>query len=164
MDYDEQIQAHILSVWRERKRLISVVGFEGMLFLTNKHVMFVTKTQAKMKWWQAATQRQVLTLTKSDKIMIHHDGYKEDDLKLDLENKKNTEISFDKILDISNEEKAWGSILNLEFLNKKGKKDKFQFSVVRDWVRYPVKGPTKYMKVDWSDFVHYIKDRQKITK
>jgi len=27
-----------------------------------------------------------------------------------------------------------------------------------------MKEPTKYMKVDWSNFVKYIKDRQKITK
>ena len=74
MDYNEKIQAHVLSVWRESKKLFSVLGTEGMLFITNRHLIFVNKTQAKMKWWQAATQRQVLTFMKSNNVMIRHDG------------------------------------------------------------------------------------------
>lgn len=163
MDTDEQIQAHVLSVWRESKKLFSIQGREGMLFLTDKHVMFVHKTEAKMKWWQAATQRQVLTLLKSNSLMIRHDGYGEKDLRLDLENNKNEEISFDNILSINNEDKPWGGVLNLEY-NKDGKKEKYQFSVAQDWVKYPAKNPMHYMKVDWSPIVQHIKERQKITK
>ena len=163
MDADEHIEAHLLSVWREGKKLFSIHGTEGMLILTDRHLAFVNKTQAKMKWWQAATQRQVLTLMKSDDVMIRHDGYNEEQLREDLENKKNLEISFDDILKISNEVKTWGGVLNLEF-NKDGKNQKYEFSVVQDWVKYPIKDPQKRMKVDWSPFVQYIKDRQKITK
>ena len=72
------------------------------------------------------------------------------------------EIRFDDILKISSEEKAWGDVLNLE-INEEGNKKKYQFSVVQDWVKYPIKDPQKYMKVDWSSLVQYIKDRQKIT-
>jgi len=133
MDSDEKIQAHILSVWRESKKIFSILGTEGMLFLTNRHLMFVNKTQAKMKWWAAAAQRQVLTFMKSNNVMIHHDGYDEKQLELDLENKKNTVISFDDILKISHENKVWGGVLNLEFI-KNGKKEKYEFSVVQDWV------------------------------
>jgi hypothetical protein len=53
--------------------------------------------------------------------------------------------------------------LDLEY-EKDGKREKFQFSIAQDWVKYPVKAPTKYMKVDWEPFVQYIKDRQKITE
>ncbi|MFB5624864.1 MAG: hypothetical protein ACE5RP_08140 [Nitrosopumilus sp.] len=54
-------------------------------------------------------------------------------------------------------------MLNLEI--KQGeKKQKYQFSVVQDWVKYPIKDPQKYIKVDWSSLVQYIKDRQKITR
>jgi hypothetical protein len=60
-----------------------------MLFITNRRLIFVNKTQAKMKWWQAATQRQVLTFMKSNNVMIRHDGYDEKQLEIDLENKKN---------------------------------------------------------------------------
>lgn len=162
MDSDEYIQAHILSVWKEAKKLFSLHGTEGMLILTDKHLMFVNKTEAKVRWWNAATQRQVLTFLKLKDVMIHQDGYDEEQLRIDLENKKNLEIKFDDILNISYEDKTWGSVLNLE-INQDNKKQKYQFSVVQDWVKYPAKAPTKYMKVDWSAFIQYIKDRQKIT-
>jgi hypothetical protein len=95
--------------------------------------------------------------------MIHHDGYDEKDLMDDLEDDRNTELSFDDISSISYTEKDWGSSLQLEF-NKDEKEEKFQYSIAQDWVKYPAKEPTKYMKVDWEPFVQYIKDRQKFTK
>jgi hypothetical protein len=134
-----------------------------MLFLTDRHLMFVTKTEAKMKWWQAAIQRQVITLLKSKNVMSRHDGYNEENLRLDLQNKKNLEVDFDNIWGIDSEEKSWGSVLNIE-LNENGERKKYQFSIVLDWVKYPAKDPTKFMKVDWSPFVQYVKERQKITK
>ena len=162
MASDDKIQAHVLSVWSESKKLFSFLGTEVMLFLTNRHLVFVNKTQAKMKWWQSTTQRQVLILTKSNNVMIRPDGYDEKQLEIDLENKKNTMISFDDILNIGHEDKVWGNVLNLEFI-KNGKKEKYEFSVVQDWVKYPKKAPMKYIKVDWSELVQYVKDRQKIT-
>ena len=163
MDSDEKIQAHILSVWRESKKLFSLHGTEGMLFLTDKHLMFLNKTEAKMRWWTATRQRQVLTFLKSKDVMIRHDGYDEEQLRIDLENKKNMEIKFDDILDISSENKTWGGVLNIE-INREDKKEKYQFSVVQDWVKYPAKDPKKFLDVNWEPFVQYIKDRQKFTK
>jgi hypothetical protein len=163
MQSDERIQAHLVSVWRESKNFISIGGLEGMLILTDKHLMFVYKTEAKMKWWQAIRQRQVIDFLKSKNTMIRHDGYTENNLIKDLENEKNIQLSFDDILNISHKEKEWGSVLLLEY-QKKGKLKKYQYSIAQDWVKYPIKEPTKYMKVDWEPFVQYIKDRQKITK
>jgi len=152
MESDEKIQAHLVSVWREPKKFLSIGGKEGMLVLTDKHLMFVHKTEAKMKWWQAIKN-----------TMIRHDGYNESNLIEDIENEKNIQLSFDDILNISYEEKEWGSILLLEY-EKDGKREKYQYSIAQDWVKYPIKEPTKYMKVDWEPFVQYIKDRQKFTK
>ncbi|QDI88920.1 hypothetical protein Nisw_04980 [Candidatus Nitrosopumilus sp. SW] len=163
MQPDEKIQAHIVSVWRESKKFLSIGGKEGMLILTDKHLMFIHKTEAKMKWWKAITQRQVINFIRSKNTMIRHDGYDEEELMNDVEDKRNTELSFDDISDISFEEKTWGSVLQLEY-EKNGKKEKFQYSIAQDWVKYPAKEPTKYMKVDWAPFVQYIKDRQKFTK
>jgi len=163
MDSEERIQAHIVSIWREGEKFFSIGGREGMLILTDKHLMFVHKTQAKMNWWKAVVPRQVLMFLKSKNTMTIHDGYDEEDLMEDLENKKNVELSFDDILKISHEEKTWGSVMHLEY-EKNDKIEKFQFSVAQDWVKYPAKDPTKYMKVDWAPFVQYIKDRQKITE
>jgi len=163
MEPDEKIQAHIVSIWRESKKFLSIGGKEGMLVLTDKHLMFIHKTEAKMKWWKAITQRQVINFIRSKNTMIRHDGYDEQELMNDVEDKRNTELSFDDISDISFEEKTWGSVLQLEY-EKEGKKEKFQYSIAQDWVKYPAKEPTKYMKVDWEPFVQYIKDRQKFTK
>ena len=163
MQSDEKIQAHLVSVWRESKNFFSIGGKEGMLVLTDKHLMFVHKTEAKMRWWQAIRQRQVISFLKSKNTMIRHDGYNESNLMEDIKNKKNIQMSFDDILNISYEEKEWGSILLLEY-KKDGKQQKYQYSIAQDWVKYPVKEPTKYMKVDWEPFVQYIKDRQKFTR
>ncbi len=163
MQSDEKIQAHLVSIWRESKKFFSIGGKEGMLILTDKHLTFVFKTEARMKWWKAITQRQVINFIKSKNTMIIHDGYDEQELMNDLENEKNIELVFDDISKISFEEKVWGSALYLEY-EKDGKEEKFQYAIAQDWVKYPVKEPTKYMKVDWEPFVQYIKDRQILTK
>ena len=163
MDSDEKIQAHVVSVWREAKKFLSIGGREGMLVLTDRHLMFVHKTQAKMRWWDAIVKRQGMMVLKSKNIMNVHDGYDEKDLVEDLKNEKNVELAFDDISKINFEEKEWGSVLNLEY-QKNGKKEKFQYSIAQDWVKYPVKEPTKYMHVDWAPFVEYIKDGQRLTR
>ena len=163
MQSDEKIQAHLVSVWRESKNFFSIGGKEGMLILTDKHLMFIHKTEAKMRWWQSIRQRQVISFLKSKNTMIRHDGYEESNLMEDIGNGKNIQLSFDDILNITYEEKEWGSILLLEY-EKDGKRQKYQYSIAQDWVKYPAKEPTKYMKVDWEPFVQYIKDRQKFTK
>ena len=163
MQPDEKIQAHLVSVWREPKKFFSIGGKEGMLILTDKHLMFIHKTEAKMRWWQSIRQRQVISFLKSKNTMIRHDGYEESNLIEDIRNEKNVQLSFDDILNITHDEKEWGSILSLEY-EKDGKRQKYQYSVAQDWVKYPAKEPTKYMKVDWEPFMQYIKDRQKFTK
>jgi len=163
MDSDERILAHVVSVWRESKKFLSIGGREGMLILTDRHLMFVHKTEAKKKWWQAIVERQIVDLLKdkSKNIMTMRDGYSEKNLKIDLENEKNTEISFDDITKIGHKEEVWGSVLNIEY-TKIGQKEKFQFSVVQGWVKYPTKDPQKYLRVDWEPLVQYIKDHQKL--
>ena len=48
MESNENIQAHLVSVWRESKNFFSIGGREGMLVLTDNHLMFVHKTESKM--------------------------------------------------------------------------------------------------------------------
>ncbi|MEO2221015.1 MAG: hypothetical protein ABGW55_05620 [Nitrosopumilus sp.] len=163
MQPDEKIQAHLVSVWRESKKFFSIGGREGMLVLTDKHLIYVHKTESKINWWKTITQRQVINFIKSRNTMIRHDGYGEEDLTNDLENSKNVELAFDDIDKISFEEKVWGSALYLEY-EKNGKKENFQYAIAQDWVKYPVKEPTKFMKVDWAPFVQYVKERQNFTK
>ena len=163
MESEEKIQAHVLSVWREHREFFGGKGREGMLILTNRRLMFVKKTEAGMKWWGAVRTRQIVRLLLSKNVMFTEDGYGEESLRTDAENKKNQEIHFNDILNIDFEEKVWGSVLFLEILEG-DKKRKYQFSIVQDWVKYPLSAPTKYMKVDWSGFVKYIKDKQLVTR
>ena len=163
MEVEEKIQAHVLSVWKEGRGFFSGKGREGMLILTNNRLLFVKKTEAGMKWWGAIRTRQIVRLLQFKNVMVVEDGYTEESLRTDLENKKNQKISFNDILHVESKEKVWGSVLFLDIIED-GKEKKIQFSVVQDWVKYPLSAPTKMLKVDWSKFVKYIKDKQIVTK
>ncbi|MFY9301550.1 MAG: hypothetical protein WAO91_10225 [Candidatus Nitrosotenuis sp.] len=160
MDSAEKIKAHLLSVWKEEKKFLSK-GRECMFFLTDEHVIFVTKTEAKPRWWKAAVERQLVALMKDDNTMITHDGYNEKELLVDLENEKNKEYSLADVIDVGTEEKVWGTIMTLKIRNG-GKEKKIQLSIVRDWVTYPIKDPVKFLKVDWTPIVSYIKQKKGI--
>ena len=162
MDMGEEIQAHVLSVWKEKRGFFSGKGSEGMLILTNKRLLFIKKTEAPMRWWGAIRTRQIVRLLQNNDVMVTEDGYDTTSLQIDLENKKNQKIGFNNILQIETKEKVWGNVLFLDVMEG-GKEQKFQFSVVQDWVKYPLSAPTKFLKVDWSGFVKYIKDRQIVT-
>ena len=163
MESEEKIQAHVLSVWKEGRGFFGGKGKEGMLILTNRRLLFIKKTEASVKWWGAVRTRQTVRLLQSKDVMVVEDGYGEENLMTDLENKKNQKIDFNNILYIEAKEKVWGSVLFLDVIED-GKEKKLQFSVVQDWVKYPISAPTKFLKVDWSGFVKYIKDRQIVMK
>jgi hypothetical protein len=154
MESDEQIKAHLVSIWKKEKKLFSR-GKECMFVLTDKRLAFVSKTEAKSRWWSAAVERQVVTLLKSDNPMLLHDGYEVKELVHDLENKKNEEYSFDDVISAEHEEKNWGNTLKLN-LKKDGKEKNYQLSVVKDWVTYPVKDPVKFLKIDWRPIIEFI--------
>lgn len=158
MDSTEKIKVHLLSVWKEEKKFLTK-GRECMFFATDKHLVFITKTEAKPKWWKAAVDRQLLTLMKDGNTMLTHDGYGEKDLLVDLENEKNEEYSLEDVVDVGSEEKIWGTVLTLK-VKTDDKEKKFQLSIVKDWVSYPIKDPIKFLKVDWAPIVEYIKQRK----
>lgn len=159
MDSDERIKSHLVSVWKVEKKLFSR-GKECMFILTDKRLAFVSKTEAKSRWWSAAVERQVVTLLKSDDSMLTHDGYDVKELVQDLENKKNEEYGFVDVISIEPEEKNWGSVLKLK-LKRDGKEKNYQLSVVKDWVTYPVKDPVKFLKINWNPIVEFI-NKQRI--
>ena len=163
VESEEKIQAHVLSVWKESRGFFGGKGKEGMLILTNRRLLFIKKTEAGIKWWGAVRTRQTVRLLQSKDVMVVEDGYGEENLMTDLENKKNQKIDFNNILYIGVKEKVWGSVLFLDVIED-GKEKKLQFSVVQDWVKYPISAPMKYLKVDWSRFVKYIQDKQIVTK
>ena len=69
-----------------------------------------------MKWWGAIRTRQIVRLLQTKNVMVAEDGYGEENLREDLENKKNQKISFNNILSIESKEKVWGSVLFLDVI------------------------------------------------
>lgn len=132
-----------------------------MLLLTDRHVAFVHKTEANRNWWDAITRRQVVKFIRSKNTMILHDGYGEDDLADDLADDRNVEIPLENITDIRHKEETWGSVLVMEYRKEDDRKEKHNYSIAQDWVKYPAKEPTKYMKVDWEPFVEFVKERRR---
>jgi hypothetical protein len=166
MAFDEKIHTHLMSVWRESKSFFGVGGKEGMLILTDNHFIFLKRTERMKKWWGAVTKRQVVALLQNKSTIQRLDGYEEKDLQIDLEEVKEkyiSKITFDNILEIEEEEKTWGSVLKIKAIEN-GKKKSYEFSIVQDWVKYPIKDPTKYLNVDWKPCVEFIKSRQRVTK
>ena len=166
MEFNEKIHTHLMSVWRESKSFFGVGGKEGMLLLTDNHFIFLKRTERMKKWWGAATKRQVVTLLQNNNTILRHDGYDEEDLEIDLEEVKSkyiSKITFDNILEIGDEEKSWGSVLKITAVED-GKKKQYDFSIVQDWVNYPIKDPTKYLRVNWTPCIDYIKSKQRVTK
>ena len=166
MEFDEKIHTHLMSVWRESKSFFGIGGKEGMLILTDNHFIFLKRTERMKKWWGAVTKRQVVALLQNKSTIQRLDGYEEKDLQIDLEEVKKkyiSKITFDNILEIEEEEKTWGSVLKIEAVEN-GKKKSYEFSIVQDWVKYPIKDPTKYLSVNWKPCVEFIKSRQRVTK
>ena len=166
MEFDEKIHTHLMSVWRESKSFFGVGGKEGMLILTDNHFIFLKRTERMKKWWGAVTKRQVVALLQNKSTIQRLDGYEEKDLQIDLKEVKEkyiSKITFDNILEIEEEEKTWGSVLKIEAIENEKKKS-YEFSIVQDWVKYPIKDPTKYLNVDWKPCVEFIKSRQRVTK
>ena len=163
MEENEKIHAHIVSVWREAKGFFTIGGKEGMLFLTDNHMMFVSKTERTKYWWEPVVKRQNIAFLRSGSMLKTQDGYNETDLKIDLENKKNFEITYDNILEISSEKKEWANVMHMRFLLDGEEKD-YQFSIVLDWVKYHIKDPMKYLKVDWEPFIEFVKSRRRISE
>ena len=64
---------------------------------------------------------------------------------------------------MNEEEKTWGSVLQIKAIEN-GKEKNYEFSIVQDWVKYPIKDPTKYLSVNWKPCVEFIKSRQRVTK
>ena len=134
MEFDEKIHTHLMSVWRESKSFFGVGGKEGMLILTDNHFIFLKRTERMKKWWGAASKRQIVTLLQNKNTMTDKlDGYEEKDLKVDLEEVKKkyiSKITFDNILEIEEEEKTWGSVLQIKAIENEKEKN-YEFSIVQ---------------------------------
>jgi hypothetical protein len=78
----------------------------------------------------------------------------DDDLKKSAEN---YDIPFNQILDITSEEKRWGTLLKIK-INLGIKSKTYKFSIVKGWVKYPLKDPVEFQHVNWFPVINLFKE------
>lgn len=156
VDWDEQIKGHLFWVWGGEEGLFKR-GKEGMLVVTDRRLAFIVKTDMTYRMHETHSIRQLKRFEAGENIFRPAEGYKLEHLKKDLaKSPENLQIQFAKILDIISEEKSWGTLLKVK--TDIGYKAKvFKFSIVKGWVKYPVKDPLEFQRMDWRPLINLVK-------
>jgi hypothetical protein len=153
VDWNEQIKAHIVWVWGEEEGFMKR-GREGMFVFTDKRIVFITKTNMSYRTHDVHSLRQLKRFKQGENIFRPLEGYKiknlEDDLQKSIEN---LDMPFSQILDITSEEKRWGTLLKVK-INLGIKSKIYKFSIVKGWVKYPLKDPVEFQHIDWLPLIN----------
>ena len=156
VDWNEQIKGHLFWVWGGEEGLFKR-GKEGMLVVTDRHLAFIIKTDMTYKMHESHSIRQLKRFEAGENIFRPAEGYKLEDLKKDLaKSPDNLQIPFVQILDVISEEKDWGTLLKVK-TNLGYKAKVFKFSIVKGWVKYPVKDPLEFQRMDWRPLISLVK-------
>jgi hypothetical protein len=156
VEWDEQIKAHLFWVWKEGEGFLKQ-GKEGMMVITDKRFVFITKTEMTVKMHYTHSIRQSKRFQAGENVFRPAEGYKLENLEKDLDKSPdNLEIPFSQILDITVEEKDWGTLLKVK-QNMGDKSKVHKFSMVKGWVRYPAKEPMGFHKMDWTPLINLVK-------
>jgi hypothetical protein len=157
VDWDEQIKAHLVWIWRQEEGFMKR-GKEGMLVITDRRIVFITKTYMSYRIHDVHSIRQLKKFSEGENVFRPLEGYGiknlDDDLKKSTEN---SDIPFSQILDIISEEKRWGTQLMVK-INLGIKSKTYKFSIVKGWVKYPLKDPVEFQHVDWLPVINLIKE------
>lgn len=156
VDWDEQIKAHLFWIWGEEEGFMKH-GKEGMLVITDRRLAFITKTEMTWKMHDTHSTRQFNRFKAGEDVFRPAEGYKISHLEKDLDKSPdNLEIPYSQILDITSEEKRWGTVLKVK-VNLGDKSKLYKFSVVKGWVKYPAKDPLGFHRMDWSPLISLVK-------
>lgn len=132
-------------------------GKEGMLVITNMRIAFIMKTKMKYRVHEEYSLRQLRRFKDGESVLMPVERYEEIDLQNDLaESDKNMDIPFDKIINIEQERKKWGTLLKLKFIENEGTRG-YKFMVVKGWVKYPLKDPVSFQQLNWDPIIALIK-------
>lgn len=143
-------------VWGQKDGFIKR-GIEGMMIITNRRIVFITKTNMTYKVHDAHSLKQLKRFKDGEDVFRPIYGYTIKDLVNDLAiSNKNLEIPYDKIVEILTEEKRWGTLLKVKFTSQ-DKLETYTFSVVKGWVKYPLKDPIEFQHVDWNPLIQISK-------
>ena len=156
LEWDEQIKAHLMWIWggedgfMKRKR-------EGMLVVTEKRLIFITKTNMSYRIHDVHSQRQLLRLKEKKNVFLPIEGYSITELKNDIEKSdKNIVFTFSEISDMYFLERRWGTELKVK-IDIENKQKSYGFAIVKGWVKYPAKDPLQFHHVDWNPIVTLFK-------
>jgi hypothetical protein len=154
--WDEQIKAHLFWIWGEEEGFLKR-GKEGMLVITDRRLAFITKTEMTYRMHDTHNTRQFNRFKAKENVFRPAEGYRIEHLEKDLDKSPdNLEIPFSQILDITSEEKRWGTLLKVKV--NLGDRSKLQkFSIVKGWVKYPAKDPLEFQRMDWSPLISLVK-------
>ncbi len=132
-------------------------GKEGMLVITNMRIAFIMKTKMKYRVHEEYSLRQLRRFKDGESVLLPVERYDEIDFQNDLaESDKNMDIPFDKIINIEQERKKWGTLLKLKFIENEGTRG-YKFMVVKGWVKYPLKDPVSFQQLNWDPIIALIK-------
>ena len=132
-------------------------GKEGMLVITNMRIAFIMKTKMKYRVHEEYSLRQLRRFKDGESVLMPVERYEEIDLQNDLaESDKNMDIPFDRIVNIEQERKKWGTLLKLKFIENEGTRG-YKFMVVKGWVKYPLKDPVSFQQLNWDPIIALIK-------
>ena len=157
VDWDEQIKAHLVWIWSQEEGFMKR-GKEGMLVVTDRRIAFITKTNMSYRVHDTHSLRQLKKFKEGGNIFKPLEGYGiknlDDDLKKSAEN---YDIPFNQILDIASEEKRWGTLLKIK-INLGIKSKTYKFSIVKGWVKYPLKVPVEFQHINWFPVINLFKE------
>lgn len=157
VDWDEQIKAHLVWIWSQEEGFMKR-GKEGMLVVTDRRIAFITKTNMSYRVHDIHSLRQLKKFKEGGNIFKPLEGYGiknlDDDLKKSAEN---YDIPFNQILDITSEDKRWGALLKIK-INLGIKSKTYRFSIVKGWVKYPLKDPVEFQHVNWFPIINLFKE------
>jgi hypothetical protein len=156
VDWDEEIKVHLFWVWGEEEGFMKR-GREGMLVITDRRLAFIIKTDMTYRMHDTHSTRQFNRFKSGENVFRPAEGYKLEHLEKDLDKSPdNVEIPFSQILDITSEEKRWGTLLKVK-VNLGDKSKVRKFSIVKGWVKYPAKDPLEFQHMDWSPLINLVK-------
>ncbi len=157
VDWDEQIKAHLVWIWGQEEGFMKR-GKEGMLVVTDRRIAFITKTNMSYRVHDIHSLRQLKKFKEGGNMFKPLEGYGiknlDDDLKKSAEN---YDIPFNQILDITSEDKRWGTLLKIK-INLGIKSKTCKFSIVKGWVKYPLKDPVEFQHVNWFPVINLFKE------
>ena len=154
--WDEVIKAHLVWIWGEEEGFLKR-GKEGMLVITDRRLAFISKTNMTYRIHDVHSIRQLKRFKEGENVFRPLEGYQVKNLEDDLnKSDENLELPFRQILDITQQEKRWGTLLKVN-ANLIDKSKIYKFSIVKSWVKYPLKDPIEFQHMDWTDLINLFK-------